>query len=240
MSLGSVKAQNISLDACYGSGHASNWPNTLYIHLFAGDPTLGAMEINGGGYVPITMGNDGTHWAAAMAGLKTNAILEQFPPSTGAWSAPATFVWLTDQLSALPAPMAPVIVTVGTAGTTNNQYVVTALNAQGETTASGIGVITTANAVLNGSNYNALSWASVTGATSYNVYKLVGSVFDFLANTGATSYNDQGASTTSQTPPVSNTTMSLLDGGPLSNPVRVLGAGVVVSFLPNSIVIGAL
>jgi hypothetical protein len=37
---------------------------------------------------------------------------------------------------------------------------------------------------------------------------------------------------------VSNTTMTLLDGGPLSTPIRVLAAGAVVTFMPSSIVIG--
>jgi hypothetical protein len=238
VTLGSVKAADMALDACYGSGRASVWPGTIYAHLFAGDPTLGAAEITGGGYAPISIPNDSTHWPNAMGGLKTNGVTEQFPVSTGPWSAPATFFWLSDQAAQLPAPMAPSVSTHGTAGVTNNQYVITALNADGETTASGIGVITTANAVLNGSNYNVISWSAVASSTGYNVYKLVGSVFVFLATTGSTTYNDQGASTTAQTPPVSNTTMTLLDGGPLSVPIRVLASGTVVSFPPSSIVIG--
>jgi hypothetical protein len=47
-----------------------------------------------------------------------------------------------------------------------------------------------------------------------------------------------GAATTSQAPPLSNTTMTLLDGGPLANPIRVLNARVIVSFPASSIVIG--
>ncbi len=45
MSLGSVKAQNISLDACYGSNHSSEWPSTIYLHLFVSDPTQGGTVI---------------------------------------------------------------------------------------------------------------------------------------------------------------------------------------------------
>jgi hypothetical protein len=238
MTLGSVKAKNMALDANYGSGRASNWPGTLWAHLFAGDPTLGASEINSGGYAPISITNDSTHWPAAMGGLKVNGVVETFPTSSGPWSAPATFFWLSDSASQLPAPVAPSVTNVGTPGVTNWQYVVTALNALGETTPSGIGVTVTGNAVLTGSNYNTLTWSSVAGATGYNVYRLVGSTFEFIATTGSTTYNDTGATPTTQTPPISNTTMTLLDGGPLATPIRVLGAGAIVSFPPSSIVIG--
>jgi hypothetical protein len=239
MTLGSVKARNISLDACYGSGHASDWPSTVYLHLFQGDPTLGAPEISGGNYGPVSIANDSTHWPNASAGQKVNGRVATLPTSNGPWSAVANYFWLTDAATQVLPPAAPAVTNVGAAGVTNAQYVVTALNASGETTASGIGVTTTGNAVLNGTNFNHLAWSAVTGATGYNIYKLVGGVFVFLGTTASTTFNDQGASTTTQTPPVSNTTMTLLDGGPLSVPIRVLGAGAVISFPPSTIVIGA-
>lgn len=238
MTLGSVKAQNMALDASYGDNHSSVWPGTVWIHLFAGDPTLGAAEMSGGGYVPISVANNSAHWPNAQAGLKVNGLTETFPMSTGAWSAPATFFWLSDAEFQLLAPAAPTITNVGTAGVVNYQYEITVLNAMGESTPSGIGVTTTGNNLLNGTNYNHVAWNSVTGATSYNVYKLVGSVFELLTNTTSLTYNDQGAATGTQQPPLSNTTMTLLDGGPLSVPVRVLTAGLVVGFPPSSIVIG--
>jgi hypothetical protein len=83
-----------------------------------------------------------------------------------------------------------------------------------------------------------VSWSPVSGATSYNVYKLVGGSFVLLANTGSTTYDDKGATPGTQTVPVSNTTMTLLDGGPLSVPIRVLGSGAIVEFPVSSIVIG--
>lgn len=238
MTVGSVKAANMCLDASYGSNHSSVWPATVYLHLFANDPTAGGSEINGGGYVPLAIPNDSTHWPNAMGGLKVNGEAENFALSTGAWSAPATFWWLTDSATQLLPPMSPSVSNVGTAGVTNAQYVVTVLNSEGESTPSGIGVTTTGSAILNGSNYNHIAWTAVTGATGYNAYKLVAGVFAFLGTTAGTSLNDQGAATTSQTPPVSNTTMTLLDGGPFSVPVRVLDVGYVVSFPPSSIVIG--
>jgi hypothetical protein len=238
MSLGSVRARDMCLDANYGSQHASNWPSTVYLHMFQGDPTLGAPEISGGGYAPISVPNDSSHWPNATSGLKVNGQAEAFPTSTGAWSAPATYFWITDAAAQLLPPAAPTVTNVGTAGVTNAQYVVTVLNALGESTPSGIGVTTTGNATLGVSNYNHLTWSAVAGATGYNIYKLVGGAFVFLATTTLTSYNDEGAATGSQTAPVANTTMTLLDGGPLSVPIRVLGAGAIVEFPPSSIVIG--
>ena len=238
MTLGSTKAKNLALDASYGSGRASNWPATVYIHLFAGDPTLGAAEIGSGGYAPISVPNDTAHWPAASGGLKMNGQTENFPTSTGPWSAPATYFWLSDSPTQLLAPAAPSVTVVGTAGTTTWQYVVTVLNALGESTPSGIGVTSTGNNVLSATNYNTVAWSSVSGATGYNVYKLIGTTYDLVTTTATTSYNDQGAMATSQNPPISNTTMTLLDGGPLSTPIRVTTTGMLVSFPPSSIVIG--
>jgi hypothetical protein len=240
MTLGSVKAKNMALDASYGGGRATNWPGTVWLHLFAGDPTTGAAEINGGGYAPVSVPNDTTHWPAAAGGLKVNGQTISFPVSTAAWSAPATFFWMSDSGTQLLAPPVPTVTNVGTAGTTNAQYVVTVLNALGETTPSGIGVTTTGNANLTTSNYNVIAWTAVTGATGYNVYKLVGSAFEFLATTTATSYHDTGATPiATENPPISNTTMTLLDGGPLSVPLRVVASGVIVGFPPSSLVIGS-
>ncbi len=238
MTLGSVIAKNESLDACYGGSHASNWPSTVYLHLFANDPTAGGMEITGGGYAPVAITNDTMHWPTASAGLKTNGVTETLPVSTGAWSAPATFFWLSNSSTQLLPPSAPVVTTHGTAGTTNYQYVITTLNAAGESTASGIGVTTTGNATLTGSNYNIVTWSSVTGATGYNLYKLVSGAFVLLGSNVSSPSNDTGGATTTQTPPLSNTTMTLLDGGPLAVPIRILTAGYIVSFPANSIVIG--
>ena len=224
MTLGSVKAQNMSLDANYGDNHAPDWPDTVYLHLFVADPTAGGAEITGGGYAPVAIFNDSVHWPDAMGGLKTNGVAEDLVPSTGPWNAAANFWWLSDSPTQLLPPGSPSVANVGAPGTTNAQYVVTVLNSEGESTPSGIGVTTTGAAVLNGSNYNVVSWSGVPGGTGYNVYKLVGGVFQFLGTTVSTSLDDMGEATTSQAPPLSNTTMTLLDGGPLANPVRVLSA----------------
>lgn len=240
MSLGSIVAKNIALDACYGGNHSAEWPADTWLHLFGGDPTQGALEllIGTGAYEPIEMANNNTTWLGASGGQKTTAIGLAFPTSTGAWSAAATFFWLTDAAAGLLPPVTPSVTVHGAGGTTNWQYVITALNATGETTGSGIGVTTVGSSVLTGSNYNALAWTAVAGATGYNVYRLVGTVFELIASgVAGTSYNDTGASPSAVSPPISNTTMNLLDGGPLANPINVIGSGYLVSFPAGSIVI---
>ncbi len=77
-------------------------------------------------------------------------------------------------------PAAPTLTTSTTGGTiaasTTLTYGVTVLNAQGESVESATASITTGSTTAT--NSNAISWAAVAGATSYNVYqggKLIGS-----------------------------------------------------------------
>jgi hypothetical protein len=61
----------------------------------------------------------------------------------------------------------------GTAGTTSYTYVVTAFDGLGETLPSATMNFTTSNAVLDGTNYNTVSWGVVNGAVGYKVYRTV-------------------------------------------------------------------
>ncbi len=71
------------------------------------------------------------------------------------------------------------------------QYVVTASNSTGETTASA-----PASATVPSSGYGiTLTWGVVTAALSYNVYVMVGGVYQFLANVTTPTYTDTGAVT---------------------------------------------
>lgn len=99
MALGSVTYKNKSLDACYGTGRAATWPATVYIALFAADPSTGGAEITGGGYARIAVSNVDANWAAASAGSKANAATFAFPTSTGAYSATATHWGIVDTAS---------------------------------------------------------------------------------------------------------------------------------------------
>lgn len=236
---GSINARNASLNACYGNAHSSAYPSTVYLHLYVSDPTQGGIELtSAGGYAPVAITNDSTNWPDAIGGNKTNGTTIDLPESTDAWSGPADYFWLADSATSLLAPGPPSLSTHGTAGVTPYYYKLTALNAVGETTASGVGVIVTGNATLTGSNYNVLTWSAVSGATTYNVYRSTDNVHFFLIdNTASTTLNDTGLSPGAQGPPMSNTTLTLLDGGPLKTPVIVPNAGVLAGIPANGIVI---
>jgi hypothetical protein len=238
MALGSVTGRNLALDCMYGATKASISPATVYGHLYVGDPTAGGFELTSQGlYAPIALTNNGTNFPAASGGQQANGATWSFPVSNGAWSGQATFFYLTDAIGCTP----PGILTLGQSGTTGStpySYAVTAVNGSGETTASPTGTTTTGNATLSGSNYNTIAWTAVSGASTYNVYKLVSGVWRLLANTASTSYHDTGGSTTAQVPPSVNTTSNLLDGGPTQAPIVVVAAGTLVEFPPGSITIG--
>lgn len=97
MSLLSTAAQNASLDNDYGATKGAASPANLEVALFNGDPLLGGTELTAtGGYVAVTVGNDGTTWpSAATSGGKTTSTIA-FATSTDAWSDVATFFVLRD------------------------------------------------------------------------------------------------------------------------------------------------
>jgi hypothetical protein len=95
--LGSTTAQNEDLDACYGSGHASNWPATVTLRLYSANPMSGGVEIpSTGGYAAVSITNNTTNFPAASGGQKSNGTAFTFPTSTAAWGAVATYWWFTD------------------------------------------------------------------------------------------------------------------------------------------------
>jgi hypothetical protein len=74
-------------------------------------------------------------------------------------------------VTTLGTPTAPTILGVGAAGTTSYGYKITAISGAGETVASPqSSAFATGNATLDGTNYNRVSWAAVTGAVGYKVY----------------------------------------------------------------------
>lgn len=99
MALGSTTYKNKALDACYGTARAATWPATLYLALFAADPSTGGAEITGGAYARVAIANTDTNWAAASGGSKANAATFSFPASSGAYSATATHWGLVDTAS---------------------------------------------------------------------------------------------------------------------------------------------
>jgi hypothetical protein len=84
---------------------------------------------------------------------------------------------------------------IGTGGATTNFYEISALDGNGNETLVGTPVsTTTANATLDGTNYNKLTWLPRAYAASYNVYGRTSGVRTLLGNTATTQYLDQGAS----------------------------------------------
>jgi hypothetical protein len=112
----------------------------------------------------------------------------------------------------MPTPAAPTVTPAGTAGTKTYYYQVVARNANGRTAGyagtppgSGVGSTATGNATLTTTNYNAVSWAAVAGAASYDVLKWSGTAWVLLANVAGTSLNDTGQATSAYTVPTANT-----------------------------------
>lgn len=114
--------------------------------------------------------------------------------------------------SPLAAPIAdvglPVITNGGALGTTVYSYVVTAINARGETAASLVGSTSSGNATLSATAYNIVTWTRVTGATSYKVYRTVPGASVLLATVrGDTLFSlDVGFAGTPATAPTENHT----------------------------------
>lgn len=94
MALVSVAAQNASLAMSYGASHGSLAPDNLEVALYVGDPANGGTELSAtGGYVAVTVANDGATWPDAPAdGAITSAPIA-FAASTDAWSDTADW-WL--------------------------------------------------------------------------------------------------------------------------------------------------
>lgn len=115
--------------------------------------------------------------------------------------------------TALTTPTNLTVTPTGSAGTTAYSYRVSAFNANGETLACTSIATTTGNATLSASNYNALAWTAVAGATGYVVYGRKATAINGIGETKMTTvatnaYNDTGTDTPSQvvTPPEGNNT----------------------------------
>jgi lysophospholipase L1-like esterase len=96
-------------------------------------------------------------------------------------------------VTALAVP-SPVCTVLGTAGTTTWSYKVSSVAGGLETLPVACST-TTGPAALGALNYVRISWAAVSGATAYRVYRSVGGVYNRLAEVYTTLYDDTGAVT---------------------------------------------
>ena len=131
---------------------------------------------------------------------------------------PATVASL---LSKVVTVAAPTVGNVGTAGTTNYAYSVTALFPNGtHTAASAVGTTTTGNATLSSANANGLSWPTVPGAGQYVVQRIASGgtgnsaslgIVSFVSPAGGNTQTclDTGAAPAALTTTFTNTTGSV-------------------------------
>lgn len=114
----------------------------------------------------------------------------------------------------LSTPSTPTVTPTGTAGATTYSYRVSAFNDVGETLASTATATTTGTSSLSVSNYNRVTWGSVSGATGYNVWgrEATGLAETYLTTVYSTAYNDNGEFDPSVTviPPEANTTAGVV------------------------------
>lgn len=119
---------------------------------------------------------------------------------------PAAYAFLTDKATgnALAAPVASLGAATNSGGTfTAGTYywVVTAVNAKGETIASN-----EVSATLSANGSQVINWAVITGATGYNIYRgtVSGQENVLVGTLNGNTFTDTGAVGTAATPPSVN------------------------------------
>lgn len=116
--------------------------------------------------------------------------------------------------SSVSTPATPTVAPQGTTGATSYSYRISAFNTSGETLASTATAVTTGTSSLSTSNYNKITWASVSGATGYNVWgrEATGLGETYLTTVYTTTYDDNGEFDQSTTvlPPEANTTLGVV------------------------------
>ncbi len=133
---------------------------------------------------------DGANWI-----LLGNSVHVAQPQDTVMFGGPATTTY-RQLMTAVPGT--PAVTPTGASGATTYSYKIVATGDRGglyfdNTASSAVGTTTTGNATLTGSNYNALSWTAVAGATGYAVFRTVGGTVGQIAQVTTTTYNDQAS-----------------------------------------------
>lgn len=134
------------------------------------------------------------------------------------------------EYSALTTPTGLGVTATGTTGSTSYSYRVSAFNSVGETLACASVTISNGNATLDATNYNALAWSAVTGATGYNIWgrTATGLGETYLGTVyGVVVYNDKGQDDPSLSllPPEANSTAGIIAKKGIFAISRVFAAG---------------
>lgn len=98
--------------------------------------------------------------------------------------------------SAIDTPTNLAVAPVGTTGSADYSYRVSAVNDVGETLACSAVAITNGNATLNATNYNRLTWTAVAGANAYNIYgrTATGKTESYMTTVDTNLFEDKGSS----------------------------------------------
>lgn len=141
--------------------------------------------------------------------------------------------FLASQLTNVPAPT---VAPQGTAGTTTYSYYVVAVDQVGFKTMATVTTIATGNATLDATNFNRITWATITGAVSYEVIRSTGGATQGRIATvtaPTVTFDDTGAAATAYTFPLRNTTADVIaDGLVMSN---LYGHGSAAALTANSL-----
>lgn len=182
------------------------------LNAFSGGNTIGQNSYygNAGTY---TLG--GSHFYPSSVALSTTGVLSNVPGELNSNSL---------QLTALASGPTPAITTQGTAGAATWTYVIVPKDINANAAPAGTaGSTTTGNATLTSGNFNVVTWGSVNGAYSYDIYRtavgsspsttgLIGNVLaTAIIVTAANNYtfNDTGVAGNSAAAPSTNATGSI-------------------------------
>jgi len=139
-------------------------------------------------------------------------------------------------VSSLAVPGTPTIAPQGTAGTTTYSYRITARSLVGETLASPAGTTTTGNATLSATNFNRITWASVSGAVDYRIYRTASggspATTGLIGTTVSLTFNDTGLAASGAVPTVDNS--GHVGIGTTSPTARLEVAGNIIAASPTA------
>lgn len=160
---------------------------------------------------PTNIGSTTFNASARMTLVQARDTVYGFNGQDNLWKYDGTTI---TTYSALVTPTGLAVVATGTTGSTTYSYRVSAFNDIGETLACASVSIANGNATLSATNYNAVTWSAVAGATGYNIWgryatglgeTYMGTVYGLLV------YNDKGQDDPSLSilPPEANTTAGI-------------------------------
>ena len=117
--------------------------------------------------VPTDIGSATFNASARMNFVQARDTVYGFNGQDALWKYDGTTI---TTYSALTTPTGLGVTATGTTGSTAYSYRVSAFNSIGETLACTSVAIANGNATLSATNYNALAWTAVSGATGYNIW----------------------------------------------------------------------